>query len=293
MASAAPARRPGLVSDQRGAILIAAVFMATFLVGCLWYVMGVGDAILYRQRMQDGADAVAYAGAVYHARGMNIIAMLNLVMAAILAVLVWLKIAQVLLWSLIAILVGLCFFGGWACGAIPTVKNVESQVQNAIDRVEPIVDKWLKALSKLQGYVARTTPYIAGGRSVLASQGYAPTVEFGLGVSSSMKATSERLGKPAGHDMEEGVYTLPVLATLAAGGATAAELRDLLGQPLEPAERDKALAIVRNEAGIAAALATAERYAAEAVAALADLPATPAVDALRAAPAALIATATA
>lgn len=185
-----------LRDDRRGAILIAAVFMATFLVGCLWYVMGVGDAILYRQRMQDGADAVAYAGAVYHARGMNIIAMLNLVMAAILAVLVWLKIAQVLLWSLMAVLVGLCFFGGWACGAIPVVKNVETQVQNAIDRVEPIVDKWLKALSKLQGYVARTTPYIAGGRSVVVAQGYAPTVEFGLGVSTSMRATNARLGLP-------------------------------------------------------------------------------------------------
>lgn len=194
----APATAPArdLAKDQRGAVLVAAVFMAAFLVGCLWYVMGVGDAILYRQRMQDGADAVAYAGAVYHARGMNIIAMLNLVMAAILAVLVWLKMAQVLLWALMGILAGLCFFGGWACAAIPVVKNVETQVQNAIDRVEPIVDKWLKALSKLQKYVARTTPYIAGGRSLLVSGQYEPTVEFGLGVSTSMKPQSERLGLP-------------------------------------------------------------------------------------------------
>jgi hypothetical protein len=234
-AAAVPATTPAkrsLRDDRRGAILIAAVFMATFLVGCLWYVMGIGDAILYRQRMQDGADAVAYAGAVYHARGMNIIAMLNLVMAAILAVLVWLKIAQVLLWSLMAILVGLCFFGGWACGAIPVVKNVETQVQNAIDRVEPIVDKWLKALSKLQGYVARTTPYIAGGRSVIAAQGYGPTVEFGLGVSTSMRPQGERLGLPV-QEEEFGVLcekagtiaaNVSPLGVLSAAGVPGADL---------------------------------------------------------------------
>jgi heptaprenyl diphosphate synthase len=38
-----------------------------------------------------------------------------------------------------------------------------------------------------------------------------------------LTATDEELGKPAGHDMEEGVYTLPVLHTLAAGGAAASE----------------------------------------------------------------------
>ena len=73
------------------------------------------------------------------------------------------------------------------------------------------------------------------------------------------------------------------------GGAAAGELRDLLGQPLGPAERDKALAIVRSEDGIASALASATDYADRAVGALAGLPDTPAVEALRAAPAALIA----
>ena len=37
-------------------------------------------------------------------------------------------------------------------------------------------------------------------------------------------ATDEQLGKPAGHDMIEGVYTLPVIRTLALGNAAAAEL---------------------------------------------------------------------
>src|SRR5262245_14650498 len=85
-----------LLSDQRGAILVIAVFMAAFMVGCLWYIIGIGDAALYRQKMQDGADAAAYVSAVYHARGMNILAVMNLVMAAILAVIIALKVAQII-----------------------------------------------------------------------------------------------------------------------------------------------------------------------------------------------------
>jgi heptaprenyl diphosphate synthase len=107
-----------------------------------------------------------------------------------------------------------------------------------------------------------------------------------------LTATAAQLGKPAGHDLEEGVYTLPVLRTFDAGGSSADELRDLLGRPLEPAERDKALAIVRSGEGIQSALATARRYVAAATAACDDLGATPAVEALRAAPGALLASVT-
>src|SRR5690606_20990554 len=53
-------------------------------------------------------------------------------------------------------------------------------------------------------------------------------------------ATDEELGKPAGHDMAEGVYNLPVLRAL--DGDRGGELRDLLGGPLGPEERARALA---------------------------------------------------
>lgn len=95
-------------------------------------------------------------------------------------------------------------------------------------------------------------------------------------------ATDEQLGKPAGHDMVEGVYTLPVLRTLASGTAGAEELRDLLGKPLEAAERDKVLAIVRSNHGVMSAIETAEQYVARAEAACDRLPASAATDALRA-----------
>ncbi len=101
-------------------------------------------------------------------------------------------------------------------------------------------------------------------------------------------STEEIQGKPVGHDMVEGVYTLPVLRTLQAGGVAAAELLALLGKPLETAEQDKALEIVRVHGGVSSARSTAVVWADRAVSSLAALPSTPATAALRAAPHALL-----
>jgi heptaprenyl diphosphate synthase len=95
-------------------------------------------------------------------------------------------------------------------------------------------------------------------------------------------ATGDELGKPAGHDMAEGVYTLPVLHTLGGPGPGAGELRSLLGGPLRPEDQARALELVRAGDGVAAAVGRARGYADEAVAALAALPPSPAADTLAA-----------
>jgi heptaprenyl diphosphate synthase len=104
-----------------------------------------------------------------------------------------------------------------------------------------------------------------------------------------LTATDQQLGKPAGHDMVEGVYTLPVLRTLQAGGVAAVELLALLGKPLSAAEQEKALSIVRSNSGISAAVGVAREWVARAEAACDVLPASVATDVLRAAPGALLA----
>lgn len=101
-------------------------------------------------------------------------------------------------------------------------------------------------------------------------------------------ATDEQLGKPAGHDMVEGVYTLPVLRTMALGNDGASELGDLLGSPLSPTEQAKALAIVRSDGGIASSVETAQEYVKRAESACDDFPDSEATLALRAAPRALL-----
>jgi heptaprenyl diphosphate synthase len=105
-------------------------------------------------------------------------------------------------------------------------------------------------------------------------------------------ATDAELGKPAGHDMVEGVYTLPVIRTLAAGGPAGDELSDLLGKPLDHAEREKALSIVRSNGAVHGAVELAAEYVAESKRCADRLPDSPATTALRDAPAALLATVT-
>jgi heptaprenyl diphosphate synthase len=101
-------------------------------------------------------------------------------------------------------------------------------------------------------------------------------------------ATDAQLGKPAGHDMVEGVYTLPVLRTLSLGNAASSELAELLGSPLDSAAQDKALSIVRSNDGLASAVDTAREYVERAESLCDDFPDSEATAALRAAPRALL-----
>ena len=91
--------------------------------------------------------------------------------------------------------------------------------------------------------------------------------------------TDESLGKPAGQDLVQGTYTLPVIAALAEPEA-GEELRALLGRPLDAPERDKAREIVRATGAIAVARSAASHYADQAAEAAASLPPGPVADAM-------------
>jgi heptaprenyl diphosphate synthase len=82
-------------------------------------------------------------------------------------------------------------------------------------------------------------------------------------------ATDEQLGKPSGNDLVEGVYTLPVIRTLASDDGDA--LRALLGQPLTADQRDQARLIVRSNGAVDGAMADARTHVQSALDALAPL----------------------
>jgi heptaprenyl diphosphate synthase len=95
-------------------------------------------------------------------------------------------------------------------------------------------------------------------------------------------ATDEQLGKPAGNDLVEGIYTLPVIHSLE-DPSIADELRPLLTPTITAAERDRARELVRRGEGVIIALDVARSWADKAAATLTDLPNTPGARALRAA----------
>ncbi len=92
-------------------------------------------------------------------------------------------------------------------------------------------------------------------------------------------ATDEELGKPAGHDIAEGIYNLPVLRALAHDGLP--ELRALLGGPIEGDELDRARKLVRESDGVAQSVRVARSYVDEAIASLAPFGERPSAVALR------------
>ena len=83
-------------------------------------------------------------------------------------------------------------------------------------------------------------------------------------------ATDEELGKPAGNDLVEGVYTLPVIRALARPDV-GPELSSLLGAPLDTPERDKARDIVRSSGAVEEAVAVGRQWAQQAEDALAPM----------------------
>jgi heptaprenyl diphosphate synthase len=83
-------------------------------------------------------------------------------------------------------------------------------------------------------------------------------------------ATEDDLGKPAGHDMVEGTYTLPVLRALAVPGI-GDDLSSLLGTPLDPPCRDKARDLVLSTQAIESSVATGREWASRAADALEPL----------------------
>ncbi len=93
-------------------------------------------------------------------------------------------------------------------------------------------------------------------------------------------ATETQLGKPAGNDLAEGTYTLPVIRAMADPDA-GDELRSLLGGTVDAQARERAAELVRSTAGVDYARDRARVWADKAQAATTGLPDTAATAVLR------------
>jgi hypothetical protein len=99
---------PALVKDSRGAILILGVVMGSVLVGALWHVASLGDAIIWRERAQDAADAAAFENATWNARGMNVLVIMNILMSAMMFMILVYRALILILAALTALAVVAC-----------------------------------------------------------------------------------------------------------------------------------------------------------------------------------------
>lgn len=164
--------KQSLASDTRGAILIIGIVAGAILVGALWHIASVGDAILWRERAQDAADAAVFENAVWHARGMNMCAALNIVMAAVLSILVIWRTVLILVTVALVIATILCVVTlGTGCGFAGAVLRVETFMLRNDNKVANGVVRVIGAMNAAQVAVATATPVVALGTSKLHTEG--------------------------------------------------------------------------------------------------------------------------
>jgi hypothetical protein len=167
-------------------MMLISLFMALFLVGTLYYVLGVGDAVIYRRIMQDGADAGAHAASVMGAKGMNLHALLNVVMAITAGILLVIRSVEVLLEIILFILYGLAASIVFAPKAVPLI-GVLTPVQSTVERVGDTVEQFVRishdALDAAHHAIQHGYPLLAQARAVDAmafQDAYDPPVAGGF-----------------------------------------------------------------------------------------------------------------
>jgi hypothetical protein len=160
-----------LIRDERGSILIIAIPLGLLLVGVVWHLVGVCDTVLMAQLLRFSADQTAFETAIWHARGMNIIATINLAMQAISAI--W--VAWHVLGSSVA-------SAGIVCDTSSVCNGKSTQdaysLASKMMLAEPKVIDWfeaqLSALSDLERSTSAITPVIALVKATQSGSG-APT----------------------------------------------------------------------------------------------------------------------
>lgn len=161
--------------DDRGVVAIAGLTMALFLTAVMYYQIGVGDAITFKEQLQDASDASGFASAVYHARGMNMIVDLNLIMAAVLAIIVTLSLIQLMLGVAVVVAAALAIVYPPAAGWAAMFGGWEGAVSEAKEDVIPIVKAALQGLNDVETAVAVGMPWVAAIKSVSVGSIYYPT----------------------------------------------------------------------------------------------------------------------
>ncbi len=174
----------GGCSDDRGAIMVLALFLAVFAIAILYTVVGTVETVLFRERLQDSADSAALSSAVMHARSMNLLVLINLVMAALLAVLVTIKLIESIAILGIIVAGALAWLtGGATLSAIPPLKSVQGQMHEAYEEVKDPIYTGLEALHDVSEAVKTAAPLGAFAVAAADIQTYGkPTVEAGVAI---------------------------------------------------------------------------------------------------------------
>ena len=156
--------RPSLAKDRKGAMMVMGCFQSVFMIGALYYVAGVGEAVVVRERIQDAVDSGTFAAAAVEARGMNSVATTNVMMSAGLAVVAALQ-TIVDLATLGITVAAACATLFPPCAAIiPPLEVVRETAESIKVAVEEPLKRVVSTIDKVAKIIAIAVPSIASGK---------------------------------------------------------------------------------------------------------------------------------
>jgi hypothetical protein len=148
-----------LVADTRGAIFLLGIGLGLVLLGVAWNVSSLGAAALWRERASDVADAAAFDAAVWHARGMNLVVMCNLLLALFMALFTF--------WRMLAtVLAGLSYLCNWPIfPPCSSVQALSGQAVSLDERVAHNMSVLGRSLTSTQRAIASLAPVLPMART--------------------------------------------------------------------------------------------------------------------------------
>jgi len=167
-------RKKSLVKDKQGAVMVIGLFMAVALAGSLWFIMGIGEAIYTRDHAMEAADHAIFSAAVAHARGMNYISALNLVMFALTVIFV----AITLLGDLFIIAAGLLAATILFAELAPPVYEIGVDILSVAEAYNDALKVILPAMSLLEDVITVGSPIAAEAMAVKIGKEYTYTSFF-------------------------------------------------------------------------------------------------------------------
>lgn len=143
-------------------------FMAVFLVGLLYHLLGIGESIVYQERLQDAADTGAFAAATRYARAMNLVSLVNAGMMVLMASLEALNLVKLAT----AVCVEIDYLPHGACDPL------HDEHVAIHDTVSPDLIATLRRGSDAAEAVVQVTPELAAAEvELLITERYGPIVE--------------------------------------------------------------------------------------------------------------------
>ncbi|MGH7284475.1 MAG: hypothetical protein ACRELY_23370 [Polyangiaceae bacterium] len=169
--------KKNLASDEKGAVMIMGLAMMLGLIAFLWYIMGIGETLAFRDHMQDAADSAAFSQMAVEAAGMNFIVLLNMIIMLSVIVYLILSIILTVFWAKMVADLLTCFSFPLYVATPSCIKGIAEAVQypgkySSRGNKAKILSKIDMGLSILESGAALIAPWAGTAAGIDASTNY-------------------------------------------------------------------------------------------------------------------------